>query len=96
MIKHIVFWKIEGKDRHKKIEELKIKLIELKSYIKSIDHLEVGVTFNQSEFSSDVCLYSEFKKWHDLNEYRNHSKHIEVVDFIKEVVSETRVIDYET
>ena len=95
MIKHIVLWRVEGKDRHKKAEELKIKLMNLKECIRSIEHLEVGLTFNQSEFTSDVCLYSKFKKWHDLNDYREHPKHLEVVEFIKDTVAETRVIDYE-
>tara|TARA_Y100001970_G_scaffold282182_1_gene394494 strand:- start:167 stop:457 length:291 start_codon:yes stop_codon:yes gene_type:complete len=95
MIKHIVLWKIEGKDRHKKTEELKIKLLDLKASISSIEHLEVGLTFNQTQFTSDVCLYSEFRKWHDLNDYREHPKHLEVLEFIKDIVKETRVIDYE-
>jgi hypothetical protein len=43
-----------------------------------------------------VVLCAEFDDLEDLSAYSNHPAHQEVVAFIRNLVSETRVVDYGT
>jgi len=57
--------------------------------------LEVGLNIKDSERAADVVLYSEFDSPEALAVYSRHSAHQEVVTFIREIASETRVVDYQ-
>ncbi len=96
MIKHIVFFKIQEEvDKEKHLNDIKIKLEGLNDKIDVIHHLEAGINLSQSPNASDIALYSEFQSNEDLNKYRNHPHHREVVNYLKKTVAETRVVDYE-
>ncbi len=95
MIKHIVIFKV--KDEDKKANLLKAKEIigALKYKIPQIVHIEVGIDFAIDTNPSDFVIYSEFNSKEDLEIYAKHSEHIEVVEFIKTIAIERRVVDYE-
>ena len=99
MVKHIVIWKLKGNDAHSQktvtAKKIKADLEALKSEIPEVNHIEVGFNMSASEHSGDVVLYSEFTTLADLEIYQNHPAHRKVVEFVKEVVSERRVADYE-
>ena len=99
MIKHIVLWKLkeeaEGLSKKENAAELKRKLEGLKSKISEIVELEVGLSFETSDAASDVALYSLFKNKEDLGKYQKHPEHQKIAEFVKSVVSERRVVDYE-
>lgn len=96
MIKHIVFFKIrEEVDKEKHLNDIKIRLEDLNDKIDVIHHLEAGINQSQSPNASNTALYSEFQSNEDLNKYRNHPDHREVVNYLKKIVTETRVVDYE-
>ena len=90
MIKHIVMWKL--KDNNK---EENAMLEGLKSEIKEIEEIEVGININKSDASMDVCLVSVFKSLEDLDIYQNHEKHVRVATFVREVSKERKVADFE-
>ena len=90
MLKHIVFFKIE----ESKKSELVSKLQSLKEEISEILHLEVGENVQNSPASSDVALITEFKGLEELEIYRVHPKHQEVVAWIQDNTTERRVVDY--
>jgi len=99
MIKHIVMWRLKEKARGAIKEEnaraMKARLEVLPAVIPEIRRLEVGLNIKDSERAADVVLYSEFDSPEALAAYIGHPAHQEVVAFVREIASETRVVDYQ-
>ena len=99
MIKHIVLWKLkEDEAGWSKLEnafELKRRLEALKNKIPEILELEIGFPIEKGETVSDVALYSLFKDKEGLEAYQKHPDHQKVVEFVKQIAVERRVVDYE-
>ena len=100
MIKHIVMWKLkdfaEGESKAENARKIKILLESLNGKIKEIQRIEVGIDVLHTDASADAVLYSEFASLEDLNTYQKHPEHVKIVQFIRGVSVERRVIDYET
>lgn len=98
MIKHIVMWKLKdfAESSSKKENALKIKasLEGLKSKIKEIKFLEVGININDSPDFYDIVLISAFNEAKDLENYQKHPAHVKAAEFINEVRLERKVVDY--
>ena len=99
MIKHIVMFRLKesalGRSKNENLQELKILLESLQEKIPVVKCLEVGINMGKSASASDIALYSEFDDIQALENYRIHSEHVKVVDYIDKVCSERRVADYE-
>ena len=99
MIKHIVMWKLkenaEGNTKEINSLEIKRQIESLKERIDKVLELEVGINFEESSQAYDVVLYSTFHSKDDLNYYQNPEEHLKVVNFIKKVIEERIVVDYE-
>ena len=74
---------------------MKRRLEALRDIIPEIRRLEVGLTIKDSERAADAVLMAEFDSWADLAIYSAHPAHQEVVAFIRGIVSESRVVDYQ-
>jgi len=94
MIVHIVMFKFKDENRDANIAKTKEILEALVAKIEPLQKMEVGIDFNQSERAFDLSLYSTFETKEDLSTYAIHPAHLEVVSFIKEVTSESKVVDY--
>ena len=46
--------------------------------------------------ATDIVLYTTFRNKEDLQTYAVHPLHVEVVEFIKKVAAERRVVDFES
>ncbi|MGE4536070.1 MAG: Dabb family protein [Desulfovibrio sp.] len=101
MIKHIVMWTLkdqaEGRDKAANAAEMQSRLLALKGKLPQAVELEVavGAEIFAAVPETDVVLSSAFRTKEDLQAYAVHPLHLEVVDFIKKVVSERRVVDFE-
>lgn len=101
MIRHIVTWKLketaEGKTRQENAAVMKALLEDLPSKIDELKSAEVGVNIlpRSNEMVSDVVLITECETEEDLEAYAGHPDHHKVVQFIKKVTEERRVVDYE-
>ena len=99
MIKHIVFWNLKdealGCSREENREKLKTMLKALPGAIPQIRDFEVGLNFNPAETAYEVALNSSFASREDLAVYQAHPAHQEVVEFVKAIVSDRAVVDYE-
>lgn len=101
MIRHIVTWKLketaEGKTRQENAAVMKALLEDLPSKIDELKSAEVGVNIlpRSNEMVSDVVLITECETEEDLKAYAGHPDHQKVVQFIKKVTEERRVVDYE-
>ena len=96
MIRHIVLFQfkegVPGPDR----TELVKRLRDLKKKISCIVEMEAGEDVVKDPYSYHVGLNSLFQSREDLNVYRDHPDHQEVVKFIKTVCASTVKVDYET
>lgn len=95
MIKHIVMWKFREEVPVSDRLEMKRQLESLKCMIPVLLDIEVGVDVVGSDASKDMVLYSEFNSIDDLQAYAAHPEHLKVVDFVKPLVCERHVVDFE-
>ncbi len=94
MIVHIVIFKFKEENRESNIVEVTKKLNALVELIPTLKSMEVGVDFNKSDRAFDLSLYSTFETKEDLKAYAVHPEHLKVVELIKSVTIESKVVDY--
>ncbi len=95
MIVHIVMFDFKEADKKENITKTKEMLEALQEKIDPLLSMEVGVDFNGSERAMDLSLISTFETKEDLSIYATHPAHLEVVAFIREVTTASKVVDYE-
>ncbi len=95
MINHIVMLKLQD-DKQVEAETLKAKLLALPSEIPEIQHYDVGINMIVDDRNYDVILISKFESISTMDDYKAHPKHVEVLNYIKSVISSIAVVDYET
>ncbi|MCG8372893.1 MAG: Dabb family protein [Balneolales bacterium] len=95
-------WKLldeaNGKSKAENAEKMKELLEGMPPLIPELESVEVGVQMFgvENDAQCDILLIAECKNEANLRAYAVHPEHQKVVSFIKSVVSERRVIDYET
>ena len=94
MIKHIVFFKLSPEGL-KKQELIVSTLNNLKNEIEFVRELEVGINFAGEQRAFDIALTVVVDSKEALNEYAIHPKHIEFVNLVKSLDTQTKVVDYE-
>jgi hypothetical protein len=87
-------FKFKDENKQSNIEQTKSKLQLLVSKIDVLLSMEVGVNFTDSPRAFDLSLYSTFDTKEDLKSYAVDPAHLEVVEFIKTVTTESKVVDY--
>jgi hypothetical protein len=87
-------FKFKDEDKASNIKKVKNKLDELVNKIDVLKSMEVGINFNQSDRAFDLSLYSTFENENNLKTYATHEEHLKVVELIKEVTLESKVVDY--
>jgi hypothetical protein len=91
----VVLFRLKDRSR-KNIEKTREVLASLKDKIDFIRSLEVGVDVIRSERSYDIALVSKFDSLADLDAYRVHPEHVNVVDYIAQVKESSIAVDYES
>jgi hypothetical protein len=94
MIVHIVMFKFKDENKSSNIAEVTKRLNALVELIPSLKSMEVGVNFTLSDRAFDLSLYSTFESKEDLDAYAVHPEHLKVVELIKSVTLESKVVDY--
>jgi Stress responsive A/B Barrel Domain len=98
MVKHIVMWKLqdfaEGADKKENALKIKASLEGLKSKIKEVKFLEVGISVSDAADFYDIVLTTAFDSAKDLESYQKHPEHVKVAGFIGKVRLERKVVDY--
>lgn len=94
MIVHIVMFKFKDENKSSNIEEVLKRLNALTQLIPTLKSMEVGVNFTFSDRAFDLSLYSTFETKDDLDAYAVHPEHLKVVELIKSVTVESKVVDY--
>ena len=94
MIKHIVMFKLTDKTTEK-MELAVDSRKSLEGKIKTLQSIEIGTDFLESERSYDIVLTAYFKDRDGLNIYANHENHLPVVKIMRSLCSSSVVVDYE-
>jgi hypothetical protein len=95
MIKHIVMWKFKEETSEAEKLEMKRQLEALKGVVPSLVDIEVGLDVVGTPASKDMVLTTLFNSLSDLQAYADHPEHLKVVDFVKPLVCERHLVDYE-
>jgi len=95
MIKHIVILNLKEENKIKNSKIIKKKLEALKNTIPEILMISVNFSIKNVYTNSDLILECEFKNMDDLEKYQSNFEHLEVVNFIKNVVTQRFCIEYE-
>lgn len=95
MIKHIVMWKFKAETAEEDKLEMKRQLEALQGVVPSLLSIEIGLDVSGKPAAMDMVLYSEFNTMEDLASYAGHPEHLKVVEFVKPLVCERAVVDYE-
>jgi hypothetical protein len=92
-------WKLKdealGQKKWELMAELKFRLEALRGRIPEIRFLQVGLNVVKADTASDLVLVSDFDDMEALNRYAGHPEHLKVADFVKQVTSERRAVDFE-
>jgi len=96
MIKHVVMWKFnDGVSDADKLE-MKRRLEALLDTVPTLRKIEVGLDISGKPAAMDMVLCTEFQSLEDLQAYAVHPEHRKVVEFVKPLVCDRAVVDYET
>ena len=96
MIVHIVMFKFKENNKEQNLQQVKQLLQELLPQIKELKSIEVGINLRKSDRAWDMSLYSTFDSLDDLSIYATHPSHLDVLEVIRSVILESKVVDYET
>ena len=94
MVKHIVMFKLAEKTADN-MEHAVHSLRSLEGKIETLQAIEIGTDFLESERSYDIVLTAHFKDRDGLNIYANHENHLPVVKIMRSLCSASVVVDYE-
>ncbi len=74
----------------------KEKLLSMQGKVPSLEAIEVGIDFSRSPRSYDLALITQFQSKEDLEKYRIDPYHQEIVQWLKSIGAQTKVVDYES
>jgi len=94
MIVHIVMFKFKDEKKALNMARVQKRLQDLEESIETLKSMEVGINFNESERAMDLSLYSTFESAADLKVYQDHPEHKKVIELIRDVTIESKVVDY--
>ncbi len=95
MVVHIVLFKLKEEHKQANIIQAKQMLENLMGAVPSLRSIDVGMNFSKEERAMDLSIITTFESKEGLEAYAVHPEHLKVVDFIKEVVEYSKVVDYE-
>jgi hypothetical protein len=99
MINHVVLFKLKkyGSESEKQdvISSIEDALLSLKDKIAELKYIEVGVNYELTAKSYDVCLISHFENVEQLDAYRIHPEHVKVAELIGQHAVERAAVDFE-
>jgi len=95
MVVHIVMFKFKEETKQANIIQAKQMLEELMGAVPTLRSMDVGLNFANEERAMDLSIITTFESKAGLEAYAVHPEHLKVVDFIKQVIEYSKVVDYE-
>ncbi|WP_294955471.1 Dabb family protein [Sulfurovum sp.] len=94
MIVHIVMFKFKDENKKANMIQAKQMLENLMGAVPGLRSMDVGMNFSEEERAMDLSIITSFESKENLDAYAIHPEHLKAVDFIKEVVEYSKVVDY--
>ena len=94
MVVHIVLFEFKEEKKKEHIKKAKEMLEALPEKVPTLKEIEVGINFSDKERAMDMSIITTFDNKVGLEVYATHPEHVKVVEYLKGVVSESRVVDY--
>ena len=94
MLKHIVMWRFKPEVKQEDKLEMKQQLESLMDVVPSLQAIEVGMNVAKGDAAYDVVLTTVFENEVGFQAYATDPLHLEVVDFVRELVCDRAVVDY--
>ena len=69
-------------------------MLALKDKIAEVKYLEVGENYELDAKSYDLALISHFESLEDLDVYRGHPEHLEVLKLVNELTELRAAVDF--
>ena len=95
MVKHIVMFKLKEKNAEN-MESAVSTLRGLDGKIESLRFIEAGVDFKETDRSYDLVLTTHFDDQEGLSAYNSHPTHLPVIESMRNLCSNSIVVDYVT
>lgn len=95
MITHVVLFKLKNPTLDE-VERLRALLMDMEGKIPTLRHIEAGVDVARSDRSYDLALLTGFDSMNDLDAYKKHPVHQQVINYIEEVKESVVCVDYES
>lgn len=99
MINHVVLFKLKNynseAEKQDTIASIEDALLALSNKISELKYIEVGVNYEITSKSYDICLITHFESVDDLDAYRIHPDHLKVGELLHQHVVERAAVDYE-
>ncbi len=95
MVIHIVLFKFKEENKQPNIIQAKQMLENLMGAVPTLRSIDVGVNFSKESRAMDLSIITTFESKVALETYNGHPEHLKVVEFIKQVVDYSKVVDYE-
>ena len=95
MVVHIVMFKFKEENRQANLIQAKQMLEALMGAVPTLRRIDVGLNFAKEDRAMDLSIITTFEDKAGLEAYAVHPEHLKVVDFIKQVVEYSKVVDYE-
>ena len=95
MVVHIVMFKFKEKNREPNMIRAKQILEGLVGTVPTLRSMDVGLNFSDEERAMDLSIITTFETKEGLEAYAVHPEHLKAVEFIKQVVEYSKVVDYE-
>ena len=96
MIKHIAFFKMKdeamGNSGIVNARLMSDKFQDLMGKIETLKSIETGINVNDEKY--DLCLYCEFENQAGLESYLRHPAHLELRNYVFQVIDHREVVDY--
>lgn len=96
-IRHIVAWKLAATDADQRVADaagIKTRLLALDGVVPSLRAISVGADVLGGE-NWDVAIVADFDDVAGLRAYSDHPAHLEVVSYVRSVVSARVAVDFE-
>ena len=94
MVVHIVLFNFKEENKKKHIQKAREMLEALPEKVPTLKEIEVGVNFSDKDRAMDLSIITTFDNKVGLEVYATHPEHVKVVEYLKGVVEESRVVDY--
>jgi hypothetical protein len=96
MLKHVVIWKIKD-PAQKALHAAAVKkaLESMRGRIPGLVAIEGGIDIGYDKGAHDFILYTEFTDRTAFDGYQEHPVHVEVKQFIRPLLTDRHVLDWE-